>query len=131
MHIGTNMCEQALQGLDCGGAVAAGSPSLGTSLSEGLQIKQSYPLSVLPRSFASSRKKYRGMEEPSMTQVGTSRLLQRSFTEASDRVTIPGGFQETCRCSNEGHGLVGMGVMGQRLDLDLSVFSNLNDSRIL
>jgi len=28
-----------------------------------------------------------------------------------DGVTIPGGFQETCRCGTQGHGLVGMVMM--------------------
>ena len=28
------------------------------------------------------------------------------------RVTVPGGFQEKRRCGTEGHGLVGMLVMG-------------------
>lgn len=51
------MSEQPLQGFDCGGTVAAGSPSLGTSLWEELNGKWSNPLSVLPVSLASNRKK--------------------------------------------------------------------------
>ena len=37
-----------------------------------------------------------------------------------------------CRCGTSGHGLVGMAVLGGRLDfMILEVFSNLNDSMIL
>ena len=42
------------------------------------------------------------------------------------------GVPETWGCGTEGHGLVGMVVMGQQLDsMILEVFSNLNDSAIL
>ena len=30
----------------------------------------------------------------------------------SGGVTVPGGVQEMCRCDSEGHGLVGMMVIG-------------------
>ena len=41
-------------------------------------------------------------------------------------VTIPGGVQKTCRCGILGHGLVGMVVLGEQLDLIiLEIFSNL------
>ena len=52
--------------------------------------------------------------------------------QGSGWVTIPGEVQETCRCGTLGYGLVGMVVLGWRLDLKiLEVFSNLNNSVIL
>ena len=53
-------------------------------------------------------------------------------TEGGDGVTAPGGVKEKCIHGTEGHGLVGMVVMGWWLDkVILVVFSNLNGSMIL
>jgi len=47
-------------------------------------------------------------------------------TQGSGGVPIPGGVQKMCRCGTLGYGLVGMVVLGGRLDLMiLEVFSNL------
>lgn len=52
-----NTCEQALQGIGCGGAVATHSPSLGTSLGEGVHTQWIHVLTVLPDNFVSDGKK--------------------------------------------------------------------------
>jgi len=38
--------------------------------------------------------------------------LQPSYFQGGGGVTVPGGFQVTCRCGTAGHGLVGMIGMG-------------------
>jgi len=51
--------------------------------------------------------------------------------QGSGRVTIAGGVQKMCRYGTLGHGLVGMVLLGEWLDLmTLKIFSSLNDSRI-
>jgi len=52
--------------------------------------------------------------------------------QGSGGVIVPGGVQKACKYGTSGHGLVGMVVMGQWLNLMiLKVFSNRNDSMIL
>jgi len=51
--------EQALQGIGCGGAVAACSPCLGIFLGKGFHTQWSHVLAVLPAKSVSSGKKQR------------------------------------------------------------------------
>lgn len=62
-------------------------------------------------------------EEGEQVQVGNQeKLLRRSgwalkhSAWGSGGVTIPGDIQEMCSLGTQGHGVVGMGVMGQRLN---------------
>lgn len=49
--------NRALQGIGCGGAVVARSPSLATSLGEAVHSERSHVLVVLPTNFVSGGKK--------------------------------------------------------------------------
>ena len=52
--------------------------------------------------------------------------------QCSGGVPISGGVQKMRRCGTSAHGLVGLVVLGWRLDvMILEVFSNFNDSMIL
>lgn len=48
-------------------------------------------------------------------------IREKFFSEGGvrhrNRLPIPGGFKGVCRCGTEGHGLLGMVIMHQQLDL--------------
>ena len=46
----------------------------------------------------------------------TGEALEQAAQGGAGLTAAPGSVQEMCRCSSEGHGLVGMMVMGWWLD---------------
>ena len=95
------------------------------------------PKDVLLCSCITFKKKKRRKKKKS--EVAVAVYIHSNYDQALEQaaqgsggVTIPAGVQKTCRCGISGHGLVGIVVLGGRLDLMiLEVFSNLNDSMIL